>query len=456
MLSVKKRKIYIIIVCVIGISSIAYAVLMNYQKSLYRNFVKNVYSKNMYELINSVDNIRSSLTKATIIGSKETNIIMYGDIFRYSSMASDRLNTLPIENEITGNTNKFLSQVGDFANSIQKNLSEGKVITDVDYKTIETLKLQSVDLHANLSSALEDINSGKVNWGDIKKKASALVNNDTPVMLSQKFKDIQKQESQYPALIYDGPFSDNIQNIKPKIEAEKEISNKEAIEKVKNIIGKERVKNITESKYKGSTKISSFNYSITINGRGKDEGGISCEVSKNGGKIVYLLDNRMPKNPTIDLSKAVESGNKFLKDNGFSNMISTYTLTYANNVVISYVYQHNGVVIYPDQIKVKVALDNGEITGVEAEKHLISHMENRNLQVPKISQENAKKCIGKNLSIKNIRLAIIPKSNNTEVLCYEFFGDYKNDNFFVYINSQNGSEERILEIINTPNGALTM
>lgn len=453
---IKKRRIYTIIVSLICICSVAYATLMTSEKSQYKNYLLNEYSKNMYELINSVDNIRSCLTKANIIGSREEDFIIFSDIFRYSSMASDRLNSLPIDNQITGNTNKFLAQVGDFSNSIQRNLSGGGAVTDADYETIEKLKLQSVDLHADLSNTMNDINSGKVKWGDIKKNALGLFKKDTTVMLSQKFQDIQKQESQYPALIYDGPFSDNIQDIKPRIEAEKEISSGEAIERVKSIIGKERVASISENKNKGSTKIKSFNYSIIVKGREKDDGNISCEISKNGGKIVYLLDSRMPKNPSIDLNKAVQIGNKFLKDNGFNNMISTYTLTYGNYAVISYVGQQNGVVIYPDQIKVKIALDNGDIAGVEAEKYIISHVENRNFQAPKVSEANAKKNIGKNLRIKNIRMAIIPRSNNTEVLCYEFFGDYKNDNFFIYINSQIGIEERILEIINTPNGSLTM
>ncbi|MBC8061134.1 MAG: germination protein YpeB [Clostridiaceae bacterium] len=452
----KKARIYIIIASILVILSVSYGVMVTNEKSQYRNYLVSGYSKNMYELINSVDNIRSCLTKANIIGLKADNFIIFSDIFRYSSNAVDRLNSLPIENQITGNTNKFLSQVGDFANSIQRKLAQGGAITDKDYETIEKLKLQSVDLHSDLSNAMEDINLGKINWGEVNKKAFGVFNSGTTVMLSQKFQDIQKQESQYPALIYDGPFSDNVQDIKPRIEEEKELSNEEAKERVREIIGKERVESISENKNKGTTKIKSFNYNIVIKGRGKKEGTVSCEISKNGGKVIYLLDSRMPSNPTMDSNKAGQIGNKFLKDNGFNNMISTYTLVYGNNVVISYVYQENGVVIYPDQIKVKIALDNGEITGVEAEKYLISHIENRKIGIPKVNQDSAMKNIGKNLRIKNIRLAIIPSENNTELLCYEFFGDYKNDNFFVYINSESGNEARILEIINTPNGALTM
>lgn len=45
---------------------------------------------------------------------------------------------------------------------------------------------------------------------------------------------------------------------------------------------------------------------------------------------------------------------------------------------------------------------------------------------------------------------------NKEVLCYEFGVTYNNDNYFIYINADNGYEQKILQIINTPNGQLTM
>jgi spore germination protein len=41
-------------------------------------------------------------------------------------------------------------------------------------------------------------------------------------------------------------------------------------------------------------------------------------------------------------------------------MIPTYSLRYDNIAVINYVYTEDKVVIYPDQIKLKIALDNGE------------------------------------------------------------------------------------------------
>ena len=53
-------------------------------------------------------------------------------------------------------------------------------------------------------------------------------------------------------------------------------------------------------------------------------------------------------------------------------------------------------------------------------------------------------------------LAIIPTEWKTELFCYEFKGKVDDTEFLVYINAENGNEENILVIINTPNGTLTM
>ena len=53
-------------------------------------------------------------------------------------------------------------------------------------------------------------------------------------------------------------------------------------------------------------------------------------------------------------------------------------------------------------------------------------------------------------------LAVIPTEWESEVLCYEFKGKNENQEFLVYINAENGKEEDILIITNTPNGTLTM
>ena len=136
-------------------------------------------------------------------------------------------------------------------------------------------------------------------------------------------------------------------------------------------------------------------------------------------------------------------------------MKETYYLKQEGIVTINYAYTQNNVVMYPDLIKVKVALDNGEILGIETTGYLSNHTQ-RDTSKVKITKEEAKKTINKQLQIESESLAVIPTEWKTEILCYEFKGKVDDRDFLVYINAENGREEDILVITNTPNGILTM
>lgn len=452
----KKRVIYTLVVTLIVVFSGTYSVLMTLERNDYRNYLQGQYSRNMYDLITGVQNIRVNLSKAAVVGSNEQKIAVFGEIFRRSSLANERLSSLPLTAEASTTANKFLSQVGDFCYTLGTKSSQGQSLTDGDYKQIENLKDQSFSLENELNNVSEDINQGAIKWGEIRQKISSLYNGAQQDVLSQKFGDIQKQIEQYPALIYDGPFSDNTVARTPKIESAALISAKDGENIVKNIIGPDRVSAIQLNANQDKTTIPSYSYYVTIKGRPANESKVICEVSKNGGKVIYLLDSRNIEKPTIDGAKAIDVGTGFLNKIGYKNMVSTYMLNYGNIATVNYVYKQGNTLIYPDQIKLKIALDDGSIVGIESEKYLVSHDDTRKLPAPKITAVNARKKVGSRLSVSAVRLAVIPTETNGEALCYEFSGTYKEDNFKVYINAQTGKEQRIIQIMNTPNGQLTM
>lgn len=450
-----KRIIYTFAVSMIIVFSTSYAVLMTLETIDYRNYLQGEYSKNMYDLLTNVDNIRSDLTKASIVGSREQSIVVFEEIFRYAQNANNCLHSLPVSQSVIDNTSKFLSQIGDFSFSLVKLNSEGGTLSDKDYNTIETLKRQSVDLQAQLDSTLTQINEGKISWGEIRKKVTFAFAKSDEKNISQKFSGIQKQIAQYPALIYDGPFSDNVQQITPRVNSLKEVTKDEAEKQIKKSFGSDKVKSIELVKDTSKVTIDTYRFNILLKDRKKDDT-ISCEISKHGGKIIYFLDSRKVGKSTYSIQDCKELGIKYLEKMGYTNMIPTYSLEYNNTAVINYVYKDNSTLVYPDQLKLKIALDDESIVGVEAEKYLVSHIDKRNTASPKISQSAAQEKVGKKLKIKSVKLAIIPTESNKEVLCYEFYGSYKEDNFFVYINASDGYEQRILQIINTPGGELTM
>ena len=140
-------------------------------------------------------------------------------------------------------------------------------------------------------------------------------------------------------------------------------------------------------------------------------------------------------------------------------MKETYYLNQQGELTINYAFNQDtkdgNVVMYPDLIKVKIALDNGEILGIETTGYLNSH-EERNLPSVKVSKENAKKSLNKKLDIQSEGLAVIPTEFRTEIFCWEFKGKVNDTEFLIYINAETGKEENILVIKQTPGGILTM
>lgn len=453
---IKKRMLYTSAVTVIVVFSTTFAILMYLERLDYRNYLQGQYSKNMYELVDSVQNIRVNLGKAAIVGSREQSIVVFEEIFRFSATANDKLHSLPLDQSVVGDTSEFLSQVGDFCYTLAKATSQGKDLNNKEYDFIDELERQSYTLQEQLNGVLSEINEGKVKWGEIRKKSSGVFAKAGDDLMTEKFKGIQKQIVQYPALIYDGPFSDNVLEIKPKIMTQKEVSKSEAIKIIENMFGKDKIVSIENKPVEGKTRISSYTFNITFKGRDKNDGNTVIEISKNGGRIVYLLDSRSIGNPTLDIKEAVKGGSDFIGKIGYKNMEPTYTLNYENTAVVSYVYKQGDVAIYPDQVKLKIALDDGSIIGIESEKFLVSHVEKREIDTPKITAAIAREKVGRRLKISKISLAIIPTENNVEVLCYEFLGVYKEKEFIVYIDASTGYEQRIIEIIDTPNGKLTI
>ncbi|MBX4266163.1 germination protein YpeB [Clostridium estertheticum] len=452
----KKRILYTSIVTLIVVFSTTFAILMFLERLDYRNYLQAEYSKNMYELVDSVQNIRVNLGKSAIVGSPEQSIIVFEEVFRYSATANDKLHSLPIDQAVAGDTSKFLTQVGDFCYTLAQSSSQGKELTDKQYEVIDKLETQSYTLQEQLNGVLSEINEGKVKWGEIRKKSSGVIAKTGENLVSQRFTGIQKQIVQYPALIYDGPFSDNVVQIKPKVLAEKEVSEKKAVEVINNMFGKDKIEKIEYKQQVGKTNIPTYTFYISFKGRDKGDAKTVIEISKNGGKVVYLLDNRTIGKATLNIQKAIEGGSKFLSKIGYKNMESTYTLNYGNTAVVAYVYKQGDVAIYPDQVKLKIALDDGSIIGIESEKFLVSHVERREIITPKITEAKAREKVSRRLKINKISLAIIPTETNKEVLCYEFLGSYKGKDFIVYINASTGYEQRIIEIIDTPNGKLTI
>lgn len=412
---------------------------------------ENSYNMAFYSLVDYVENVETYLAKSLISSTPEHGAETLTNVWREANLAQSYLARLPIESQELENTEKFLNQVSDYSYSLSRKNIYNESLSDEDLKNLKDLHNYSVELENTLNQLSEDINSGRIKWNELSNKGTVAFAQQVSTQTNDSFSNLEENFHEYSGLIYDGAFSEHITSSEKKGLTGNDIDEETAKQKVSEFVGQENIKEIQSLGFSENATIPEYNFSVKTN----LENDITISVSKKGGHIIYMNSNRTVNSEIISQEEANEKGKEFLNNKGLNNMKETYYLKQDGIATINYAYTQNDVVVYSDLVKVKVALDNGEVLGIETTGYLNNHTQ-RDTSKVKISKEEAKKTLNKDLEISSEGLAIIPTEYNTEILCYEFKGKVDDREFLVYINAENGREEDILIITNTPNGTLTM
>ncbi|WP_432663839.1 germination protein YpeB [Wukongibacter baidiensis] len=417
----------------------------------YNVYVENQFRRMFYDLVGDVENIQSNLSKIMVSGTPKQNVLLFTDLMYKCYDAQEQLTQLPIEHKDVSKTQKFLSQVGDFSMAMSRKCLSGKPLTNEDINTLEELHNYSNYLSQNLLKLQSDITQDGVKLAGLIGKTSKDLEKVNENMLNTSFLNVEERMQEYPELIYDGPFSEHIRNIKPKLEG-KEITKDKAMQIAKSFLkdGKKySAKLISET---ANTRFSSYIVELKENG---NDYNITMAITKKAGKVIWMLNTKEIGDEKLSVKEAVNKAKDFLRKNGFENMIPTYSEEYDGQLVVNFAYTDDDVIVYTDLIKVKLSLEDGSVIGFESEGYL-SNNHKREIARPEISEEEARRMISIDAEVEDIKLAIIPTEGSKEVLCYEFIAKYKEDRFLIYINALNGEEEDILQVITKENGVLMM
>ncbi len=291
--------------------------------------------------------------------------------------------------------------------------------------------------------------------GTLTQRQNKKVKEGNEKVFQTSIASIEKNMAKTPELIYDGPFSDQMINKKPVGLPGNDVSKKEAENIAMDFVGKDRVQEITafeEGENASDMRIPSYTFNIRPKNTSK-ELAIYMGVSKKGGKVLWMANSRPVPKGKLSTKEAQDKALKYLKEKGFDNMETNYYLKNDGTILFNFVYKENNVIVYPDLVKVKVALDNGEVVGFDASGYYLNHQA-RNIETPQITETEARDKVKTEFNINSTRLALIPIGKE-EKLCYEFKGKHNNADFIVYINALDGTEEQILQIIKDENGTLT-
>lgn len=396
----------------------------------------------MERLSSEMENISVTLGKTLYIGTAATLTHLTNELVLQAGTASAALAELPVKHSSMQTVSRFLNQVSDYAFSITQSVIKGQDIGENERANLTKLSKIAKDLSLNLDEAKTLYNTSE-NWNDsIENELNDIASSSN---LDAYLDDTAEALSDYPTLIYDGPFSDHIlEKESILLKSAKEISEAKAKEIAAKRLG---------TKAEKLTKISEENGKIAAFVFGFEDGTVA--VTKRGGFISFLRKERDIKNPSADYKRAVETAKEYVNSLSLGKFKESYYFADEGMCVVNFSFLQGDTVCYSDLIKVGVALDTFEINFYEASGYIMNHKP-RTLKVPVHTKEEAKKVISPHLKIKSTSLALIPSSGQNELYCFEFLceGEQKEE-ILVYVNTETLIEEQIFILLKTDGGTLT-
>lgn len=434
----------IIAVLTIGIAGTAY---WGYQEHQEKNAIlinaENNYQRAFHDLTYQMDVLHDKIGTTLAMNSRRSLSPALAEVWRITSTAHGDVGQLPLALMPFNKTEEFLANIGKFSYQTAVRDLDKEPLTDDEYSTLNKLYEQSAHIQKELRRVQNVAMKNNLRWMDVELAlASGKGNGDNTII--DGFKTVEKHaegfsenNGQNPTLASFQERDENYSHLKGS-----PISKKEAIDIAKRYANLNKVRDVNVTENGKGAKYGFYSVSL----QSQDQSA-ALDITKRGGYPIWFINSREIGDQKLSLNEAGTMAERFLKRHHYKDLEMFESVQYDNTGLFTFVTNRKGTRIYPESIKVKIAMDNGEIIGFSASDYL-KGQRTRNIPAAKLPADQARGKINKNVKIMEERLAVIDNEAGKEVLCHEFIGTLGNDTYRIFINAQSGDEEKVEKMKN--------
>lgn len=385
------------------------------------------------DIMAAMADIEVNLQKLLIASGAEQSVTLLGETALLAQHVESGLSRLPLSAEAAADAMKFAGQIGDYVMTLAQQVSGGGMLTDDDEVQIE-----------GILTACRSLNAQLVAMGDaLYMQPMPDVQFYDEAALPWENEDAEDSSIPYPSLIYDGPFSDARTRDIPLGLSGPRITRSQAREAAARFAGTtpDQVRDGADS----GGQFEAFGFDADT-----PSGTIHVQITGQGGHLLWMMPEQAEFTQRLTQAACVQAAKVWLADMGYGQMEACFTQQYDGMVVVNFASVQDGVLLYPDQVKVQVSMDTGAIVGAECTQYLINHTQ-RTYLMPAITQAEAKEMLSGKLEIRSGRLCVIPQEDG-ERLCWGFNGQYAGETYWVFVDAKTGEAADILRMAKTQDG----
>lgn len=276
------------------------------------------------QLLGRAETVELLLAKSLVTQAGCAGALIFVDLWHEGLAAQEDLSDLPLTHFNVANPSRFMTQVADFSRYLARKCAEGQGISDADWNQLSTLHAAAGEFTLKLHEIARIIDAGGFRWallGGFGVDATAGGGPTTASlgpgprtgpreMVEDGFGQMAAHIQDLPVLIYDGPFSDHMENRVPRALPEQEVTLEEAVEVARrfapNLPGMSPLNFQVIQVGEVPGPVAAYALSLrpaAATGTGTGTGGqaetpaIQMNVSKRGGKVLWFLVQGVPQVP---------------------------------------------------------------------------------------------------------------------------------------------------------------
>lgn len=397
---------------------------------------ENSYQRAFHDFNEHLERLQGELGKSLALNSPKQMATSMTNVWRLAYSAQNDIGQLPLTLVPFDQAEKYLSKVGRFAYEVGVRDFNKKPLTEKEWRTLETLYEQSKNINNEMQTVQHKVLDKNLRWMDVEL-AIATEDKNMDNTIIDGFKTVNQKVQEFPEVDW-GPTVNNME-VRERERAKNISGKKITLEEAKKLVAKAFGKKSTKGMRAEHNKNGDYE-TISVQYTGANNTEVQTELTAKGGHIVWMVFDRPVKKKQLHLNQALQEADRFLERIGYKDMEPIAYDETAKIVSYTFVHRQNGVTIYPQTLAVKVALDNGEIMGLQADEYVFNNFRLSKTK-PGLTREEARKKLSPYLKVQKSGLAIIYNQAGQPVLCYEFMGSIKGNQYRVFINANNGEEE---------------
>jgi spore germination protein len=415
-----------------------------YQENQEKNAIlikaENQYQRSFHDLSYHIDKLHTELGNTVAVNSTSQDFYKKGlvNVWQLTRQAQNEINQLPLTLLPFNETRQFLNNISQFSYRTAVRDLSSKPITQGEIDTLNTLFTRSKVIRDQLNGVQNQVIAKNLRWMDVET-ALAMQKSNQDNAIVDGFRTVNKNVGENAEMNWGPSMTSVLQERKLTMLSGKDQTPEEIKQKAAQFLGMQDSSRLKVVENGIGTDYNIYSVKAELPNH---PDGVHLDLTKKGGEVVFYLASKEVKARVIDHKGAIQAATEFLDLHGYKQMKATSYDEYQNTASIEFAKEQNKVIVYPEKLSVKVALNDGEVIGLQAADYVVEHKD-RKWNEPKLTVEKAKKELSPKFQLSNHSLALIKNELGQEVLCHQFVGKINGNNYKIFINADNGYEESI-------------